>query len=251
MVGGAGPSRRCRTWSPRHPSTPASCAPTSRSSSRGCMRRPSSAVWAGLAIRDFAGPGGQAMISASTPGCVASQAPRQVRIWSSACGSVAAPGRSTLYGVATALGTNQAPKLGRSRGDRGKGGVAESDPGLGGQARLALGRAYRVDTRELNLDRDGAARPAALSRALRAQAAWHLARAAVEDHDRAVKPPALASRPHRRHRDQPDAPPELDELGRGRLTGGVGDRVGDRWSRTGRAPVEQRLEGEEFCRRRV
>jgi hypothetical protein len=38
---------------------------------------------------------GQAMISASTPGCVASQAPRQLRIWSSACGSVAAPARST------------------------------------------------------------------------------------------------------------------------------------------------------------
>ena len=37
------------------------------------------------------GAGGQAMISASTPGCVASQAPRQARIWSSACGSVVYP----------------------------------------------------------------------------------------------------------------------------------------------------------------
>jgi hypothetical protein len=90
------------------------------------------------------------MISATTPGCVASQAPRQVRIWSSACGSVGAAGRS---------------------------------------ARLALRRAHRVDARELNLDRDDTARPAALSRPRRAQAAWDLARAAVEDRDRAISPP--------------------------------------------------------------
>jgi hypothetical protein len=160
---------------------------------------------------------------------------------------------------------------------------------LGGQARLALRRAHRIDARELNLDRDDAARPAALSRPRRAQAAWDLARAAVEDRDRAVSLPGsegdagvggevlptggvlvdaesehrpgelgvdwgdmrLASRPHRRHRDQPDAPPELDELGRGHLAGGVGDRVGDRWRRGAHAPVEQRLEGQEFCRGRV
>jgi hypothetical protein len=49
--------RRWRTWSSGQPSMPASWTPASRSSSRGCMRRPSSALRAGLAIRDFAGPG--------------------------------------------------------------------------------------------------------------------------------------------------------------------------------------------------
>src|SRR5437016_4638116 len=50
-------------------------------------------------------------------------------------------------------------------------------------------RAHRVDARELNLDREDAARPATLSRPRRAQAARDLSRAAVEDRDRAVSPP--------------------------------------------------------------
>src|SRR5712692_10429723 len=74
--------------------------------------------------------------------------------------------------VATGLGAHAAPSSEEVAevGDEGR--VAEPDPGLGGQARLALRRAHRVDARELNLDRDDAARPAALSRPRLAQAAW-------------------------------------------------------------------------------
>jgi hypothetical protein len=129
------------------------------------------------------------MISASTAGWVASQATRRIRIWSLGLRLGGNAREKHLYGVATGLGANQAPSSEEVAEVGDEGGVAESDPGLGRQARLAFGRAHRVDARELNLDRDDAARPAALSRPRRAQAAWHLTRAAVEDRDRAVSPP--------------------------------------------------------------
>jgi hypothetical protein len=73
---------------------------------------------------------GQAMISASTPGCVASQAPRQLRIWSSACGSVAAPARSTWsVSPLASLLTNAAPRPEEVAELADEGRVAESDPG--------------------------------------------------------------------------------------------------------------------------
>ena len=62
-------------------------------------------------------PGVEPMISASTPGCVASQAPRQVRIWSSACGSVGAPARSTCI-VSQLASVLMQPQSRKSHGGR-------------------------------------------------------------------------------------------------------------------------------------
>jgi hypothetical protein len=121
-----------------------------------------SGVRAGLAIRDFAGRGSGEDLGLDTwmdrqPGTEAgSNLELGLRLGGSAR-------EEDLDRVATGLAANAAPSSEEVAevGDEGR--VAESDPGLGGQARLALRRAHRVDAPELNLDRCDPARPVARS----------------------------------------------------------------------------------------
>ena len=74
------------------------------------------------------------MISALTPGCVASQAPRQVRILELGLRIRWERQRGAPVPVATGLGANAAPSSEEVAEVVDEGRVAESDSGLGGQA---------------------------------------------------------------------------------------------------------------------
>jgi hypothetical protein len=108
---------------------------------RGCMRKPSSGVRAGLAIRDVAGRRSGDDLGLDTwmrrqPG---TEAASNLELGLRLAGSAR---EEHLYRVATGLGANAAPGSEEVAevGDEGR--VAESDPGLGGSTR-APARASR------------------------------------------------------------------------------------------------------------